>query len=101
MHSYYLSHSAPVTREFIKMYSNIWLAGSIDVRTHEYKNVGGQRELLKPCIRRYNLVIKGTEWSEFENYIKSLRTEEVFDYKDLTNDFFKTTNRKIINYSGV
>jgi hypothetical protein len=89
-----------VTEEFIKMYStNIWLAGSIDVRTHEYKNVGGQRELLKPCIRRYNLVIKGTEWNEFENYLGSLRTEEIFEYTDLTDNFFKTTNRKIINYN--
>ena len=91
MHSYYLSHSVPVTKEFIKMYSNIWLAGSIDVHNNNNNTL----------LRRYNLVIKGTEWSEFENYLKSLRTEEVFEYKDLTDDFFKTTDRKIINYSGV
>jgi hypothetical protein len=99
LHSYYLTHSAPVTKEFINMYSNIWLAGSIHVR--ECQTVRGNRKIHKSCIRRYNLVIKGTEWGEFENYLESLRTEEVLEYKDLTSNFFKTTNLKIINYSGV
>jgi hypothetical protein len=89
MHSYYLTHRAPVTEEFIKIYSNIWLAGSIDVK----------EDKTRACIRRYNLVIKGTEWNDFKNHLKSLRTEEVFEYKDLTDNFFKTTKCKIINYN--
>jgi hypothetical protein len=93
MHSYNLSHFAPVTEEFIAMYSNIWLAGSIDVHQQQTGN--------KPLVRRYNLVIKGTEWTEFKKYLKSLRTEEIYEYKDLTDNFFKTTNIKIINHSGV
>tara|TARA_B110000211_G_C13763075_1_gene414086 strand:- start:238 stop:573 length:336 start_codon:yes stop_codon:yes gene_type:complete len=106
-YSYDLTHSAPVTKDFIRMCDNIWLAGYIEVKEHRHKNIRdsrnatGHRDLLIPSIRKYNLVIKGTEWEQFENFIKALKTKNVLNYDDLTNAFFKTTKCKIINYNGV